>query len=301
MEKIIAIIGPTAAGKTALAIRLAKKLGGELISVDSRQIYKGMDIGTAKDKSYPQRLIDLISPKTAFNVRRFQNLCRRQIREVLKKKKLPILVGGSGLYFNAVVYNLKIPRIGADEKLRAKLEKLNTAVLQKKLERLDPEAAKVASGNKRRIIRALEVISKTGKPFSGQRKTGKPLFDILIIGLKVPREKLNGKIDERIDEQVKAGLIEEIKKLVKKYGKNAYALQNTIAYREFIPYLEGKIDLKEAIAEVKKNSRRFAKRQMTWFSTKGGSASGGKKQPDVRWVDSYSRAEHLTKKFLETP
>jgi len=289
MKKIIAIIGPTASGKTALAVRLAKKFGGELISADSRQIYKGMDIGTAKDKSYPQYLVDSLSPKTAFNVLRFKNLCLRNIREVSKKNKLPILVGGSGLYLNVVLYNLKIPKVRADEYLRIKLEKLALGELEKRLKKLDPEAARITAGNKRRIIRALEVIAKTGKPFSEQRKKGKPLFDTLVIGIKVPREKLYERIEKRIDEQIKKGLVGEVKNLVKKYGKNAYALRGTIAYKELIPYLSGETTLESAIQEIKKNSRRFSRRQMTWFRA----------QPDVRWVDSFKETEKLIRKFLK--
>ena len=289
MKKIIAIIGPTASGKTALAVRLAKKFGGELISADSRQIYKGMDIGTAKDKSYPQYLVDSLSPKTTFNVLRFKNLCLRNIREVSKKNKLPILVGGSGLYLNVVLYNLKIPKVRADEYLRIKLEKLALGELEKRLKKLDPEAARITAGNKRRIIRALEVIAKTGKPFSEQRKKGKPLFDTLVIGIKVPREKLYERIEKRIDEQIKKGLVGEVKNLVKKYGKNAYALRGTIAYKELIPYLSGETTLESAIQEIKKNSRRFSRRQMTWFRA----------QPDVRWVDSFKETEKLIRKFLK--
>ncbi|OGG39550.1 tRNA (adenosine(37)-N6)-dimethylallyltransferase MiaA [Candidatus Jorgensenbacteria bacterium GWC1_48_12] len=289
MKKIIAIIGPTASGKTALAVRLAKKFGGELISADSRQIYKGMDIGTAKDKSYPQYLVDSLSPKTTFNVLRFKNLCLRNIREVSKKNKLPILVGGSGLYLNVVLYNLKIPKVRADEYLRIKLEKLALGELEKRLKKLDPEAARITAGNKRRIIRALEVIAKTGKPFSEQRKKGKPLFDTLVIGIKVPREKLYERIEKRIDEQIKKGLVGEVKNLVKKYGKNTYALRGTIAYKELIPYLSGETTLESAIQEIKKNSRRFSRRQMTWFRA----------QPDVRWVDSFKETEKLIRKFLK--
>ena len=289
MKKIIAIIGPTASGKTALAVRLAKKFGGELISADSRQIYKGMDIGTAKDKSYPQYLVDSLSPKTTFNVLRFKNLCLRNIREVSKKNKLPILVGGSGLYLNVVLYNLKIPKVRADEYLRIKLEKLALGELEKRLKKLDPEAARITAGNKRRIIRALEVIAKTGKPFSEQRKKGKPLFDTLVIGIKVPREKLYERIEKRIDEQIKKGLVGEVKNLVKKYGKNAYTLHGTIAYKELIPYLSGETTLESAIQEIKKNSRRFSRRQMTWFRA----------QPDVRWVDSFKETEKLIRKFLK--
>jgi tRNA dimethylallyltransferase len=286
--KIIAIVGPTASGKTEAAIRLAKKFKGELVSIDSRQIYKGMDIGTAKEISYPQHLIDILTPKTSFNVLRFKNLCLRAIRKILKNNKLPILVGGSGLYFNAVVYNLKIPRVKADKKLRKELEKLSVPKLQEKLKKLDPAAAQLTGKNKRRIIRALEVIIKTGSYFSAQKKRGKPLFDALIIGLRMPRKNLYERINKRVDEQIKMGLVEEVKKLVEKYGDRAYALQNTIAYKELLPYLKNETTLEKATEEIKKNSRRFARRQMTWFRA----------QPDIQWVDSYKEAENLVKNFL---
>ncbi len=288
MPKIIAIVGPTASGKTKLAIRLAKKFNGELLSVDSRQIYKGMDIGTAKDKSYPHHLVDILSPKTAFNVLRFKNLALRAIREILKRGKLPILVGGSGLYFNTIVYNLKIPRVKADKKLRRDLEKLSVEELREKLRKLDPEAAQITGVNKRRIVRALEVIIKTGNYFSTQREKGKPLFNALIIGLCVPREELYKRINKRIDEQIKRGLVQEVKMLIKKYGENAYALENTIGYKELLPYLRREITLKRAVEEIKKNSRRFAKRQMTWFQA----------QPEIYWVNSAGKTEKVVAKVV---
>lgn len=289
MEKLIAIVGPTAVGKTDLAIRLAKKFGGVLISADSRQIYKGMDIGTAKDKSYPQHLIDVLSPKTTFNVLRFKNLCLKSIRAVLKKEKIPILVGGSGLYLNSVLHNFEIPRVKADKRLRAKLEKLSVEELREKLKRLDPAAAETTGKNKRRIIRALEVVLKTGSYFSTQKKKGEPLFDFLVIGLRLPREKLYDRINKRVDKQVKEGLVKEVESLIKKYGKGAHALKSTIAYKEFIPYFEDEITLEEAIEEIKKNSRRFARRQMTWF----------KAQPDVHWTNSNREAEKLVTEFIK--
>lgn len=289
LPKIIAVVGPTASGKTRLALTLAKKFGGEIVSVDSRQIYKGMDIGTAKDKSFPQRLIDLFSPRAQFNVSRFKNLAIKAIREISRKNKLPILVGGSGLYFTTILSNLKIPKVKADKKLRIELENLRVEELQTKLKELDPVAAEITGRNKRRIIRALEVILKTGDYFSAQRKKGKPLFDVLIIGLKLPREKLYERINKRIDEQIKKGLVAEVEGLVKKYGENAYALKNTIAYKELLPYLRGEITLDKAVADLKRNSRRFARRQNTWF----------KKQPNIRWLSSEKEAEKSTEKFLK--
>jgi tRNA dimethylallyltransferase len=286
--KILSIIGPTAAGKTDLAIKLADTFGGELVSVDSRQIYKDMDIGTAKDKSYPQHLIDILSPVKTFNIASFKRLATKTIREILKRKKLPILVGGSGLYLMAILQNLKIPQVKPDLKLRAEFEKLSLEELQEKLRSLDPEASEITGKNKRRIIRALEVIIKTGHYFSLQRQKGKPIFDTLVLGIKMPREELYKKVDLRIDQQIKEGLIQEIKNLVKKYGANAFALQNTIAYKEFLPYLKKKTTLDESIQATKRSSRRYARRQITWF----------KMQPHVHWIKNQKEAEKLTREFL---
>ncbi|KKU93915.1 MAG: tRNA dimethylallyltransferase [Candidatus Jorgensenbacteria bacterium GW2011_GWA1_48_13] len=286
--KIIAIAGPTASGKTALAIALAKRLRGEVISADSRQIYRGMDIGTGKDKTYPQFLIDTTAPKQVWNAVKYKRATVKKIREILKRGKLPILVGGTGLYIKAILENLKIPAVKPDKKLREELEEMTTEELEEKLSRLDPEAAKTASKNKRRIIRALEVILKTGNYFSSQRQKGKPLFNALVIGIKVPREELYERINKRVNEQIKRGLVQEVKKLVKKYGENAYALQNSIAYKELLPYLRGETTLEKSIEDIKRNSRRYARRQITWF----------KMQPDIHWVDSKEKAEKLVNKFL---
>lgn len=286
--KIIAVVGPTASGKTALAAGLAKKFRGELISVDSRQIYKGMDIGTGKDKTYPQFLLDTTSPKQVFNAVKFKKIAVKKIQEILKRGHLPILVGGTGLYLKAIVENLKIPIVPPDKNLRESLEKLPLQELRRKLGELDPEAAKVAAENRRRIIRALEVIFKTGDYFSAQRKKGKPLFNTLMIGIKIPREKLYERINERIDGQIEKGLVEEVKSLAKEYGENAYALQNTIAYKELLPCLRGETSLEEAVEEIKRNSRRYARRQMTWFKT----------QPDIYWIQTKKEADKLAAEFI---
>lgn len=290
LPKIIAIVGPTAAGKTEAAINLAKKFNGEIVSVDSRQIYKGFDIGTAKNKSWPQHLIDVLGPKQAFNVALYKNWALKAIRQILKNRKLPILVGGSGLYFNTVVYNLKIPTVKPDLKLRSTLEKESLERLHQRLKQLDPEAAEITGLNKRRIIRALEVVIKTGHYFSLQRQKGEPLFNALIIGLRVPREELYKRIDKRIDEQIKAGLINEVKSLIKKYGQNTFALKNTIAYKELLPYLAGEITLEKTIQDIKRNSRRFARRQITWF----------KMQPNIHWVKKQKEVERSVNKWLQS-
>lgn len=290
LPKIMAIVGPTASGKTTIAIRLAKKFKGELISVDSRQIYKGMDIGTAKDKSYPQHLIDILSPKQAWNIQSFKDRATKEIKKILNKNKLPILIGGSCLYLDALLYNFKIPAVKPDLKLRKELAALPIRVLETKLKKLDPKAGEIAANNKRRLIRALEVIMKTGGWFYSQRQKGLPFFQALIIGLKIPREKLYEKINGRVDLQIKTGLVQETEKLMKKYGVNAFALQNTIGYKELIPYFRNEITLDKAVQEIKTNSRHYAKRQITWF----------KKQPAIHWLTKPAEAEKLVREFIKT-
>lgn len=282
-------MGPTASGKTGLAIRLAKRFRGELISADSRQIYKGMDIGTAKDASYPQFLIDTVSPKTVWSALKHKKAAEARIREILKRGRLPILVGGTGLYTKAILENLKIPAVKIDKGLREKLEKTPLEELQRKLSEFDPEAARITGQNKRRVIRALEVILKTGNNFSSQRLKGSPLWDALQIGIKIPRKELYKRIGKRIDGQIKMGLVNEVKNLVKKYGENAYALRNTIGYKELLTYLRGEITLERAIEEIKKNSRHYARRQITWF----------KMQPNIHWVQNEREAEKLIRMFLD--
>ncbi len=228
--KVIAIVGPTASGKTNLAIKIAKEFSGELISVDSRQIYRKMDIGTAKEISHPHHLVNLIEPDKVFNAFKFKEMALKKIKDIVGQNKLPILVGGTGLYLDALLYNFK-PK----EKTR-----------------------------------------------------GKKLFNFIILGLKVPRKELKKIIEIRTNKMIERGLIQEVKSLVKEYGTGAYALQNTIGYAELIPYIEGKVSLEEAKREINKNTRQYAKRQMTWF----------KANPDIHWIENYQEAEKLVDQFI---
>lgn len=348
--KILVIVGPTASGKSALAIKLAKKFGGEIVSADSRQIYRGMDIGTAKppndsakfknQKSKLQfkikneyialgirhHLIDVKNPDEEYAVADYKRDAVRAMRAILRRGKLPILVGGTGLYVKAVLENLKIPEVPADPRLRRKLEKelreKGLSRLFQKLVGLDPEAAYVvdpvrgregsprmksemlfrqkpevyyfARGsqrasasngvdpkNPRRVIRALEVAIKTGRPFSAQRKKGAPIFDALIIGLNPPKTALRKKINARVDQMLRDGLVSEVQNLMKKYPSTSLGTGglprafNAIGYHEIIDYLKGKISLSEATELMKKNTLAYAKRQMTWF----------KKDKKIRWIE----------------
>lgn len=298
---LIVILGPTASGKSELTIKLAKKFNGEIVSADSRQIYKGMDIGTAKppisparqSQGIPHHLIDIKNPKQIYTVWQYKKAAVKAINKIIKKEKLPILVGGTGLYIKALVDNLKIPQVKPDWKLKKKLEvEIETQGLNKlyqKLIKVDPESAYIVDPkNPRRVIRALEVALKTKKPFSQQRKKGSPLFDVLEIGLAPPEEKLKEKIEKRVNGMIKMDLVREVKDLIKIYDKNLPTF-DAIGYREIINYLDGKISLSETIEEIKKNTWHYAKRQMTWF----------KKDKKIHWVENYKESEKLVKKFLE--
>ncbi len=294
-DKLIIVLGPTASGKTSLAIKLAKKFNGEVVSADSRQIYRGMDIGTAKPtdlEGVPHWMLDIKNPDQPYTVAEFKEDAVKIIKDIQKRGKLPILAGGTGLYIKAVVENLDIPKVKADPVLRKKIEK---DIEEKGLEfvfdqliKLDPEAAYIIDPkNPRRVIRALEITLLTNKPFSKQRKQGNPLFDVLEIGISVPEEVLKQKINLRIDEMVKEGLVDEVKSLVNKYGSNQQAF-DAIGYREIIEFLAKKITLSQAIDNMKLNTWHFAKRQITWF----------KKDPKIHWITNYNEAEKLVEKFL---
>lgn len=298
LPKIIAIVGPTASGKTDLAIKIARKFTGEIVSADSRQIYKGMDIGTAKPSAKEIRaikhyLINIKNPSENYTVAEYKNDAIDAINKIINKGKVPILAGGTGLYIKAVVENLDIPSVKPDWTLRKKLEdKIKKEGLEKvygELIELDPEAAYIVDGkNPRRVIRALEVAILTKKPFSTQRKKGKQLFETLEIGIDLPASVLEKRIDRRVDEMVRTGLLNEVKKLIKKYGDKQIAF-DAIGYKEIISFLKKEISLDEASVLIKKNTRAFAKRQMTWF----------RKDKNIKWIKKESEALDLTGKFLK--
>ncbi|OGD33284.1 tRNA (adenosine(37)-N6)-dimethylallyltransferase MiaA [Candidatus Azambacteria bacterium RIFCSPHIGHO2_01_FULL_44_55] len=295
--KIIVVVGPTASGKTGLAIKIAKKFGGEIVSADSRQIYRGMDIGTAKPTkkemaAIPHYLIDINNPDENYTVAEYKRDAVKAIKSILKKGKLPILVGGTGLYVKSVIDNLEIPNVPPDPKLRQKLElrikNYGLKSLYNELIKLDPEAAYIVDPhNPRRIIRALEIALKTKKPFSAQRKAGRMIFDFIEFGIYRPKEELEKRIDKRIDLMMKDGFLKEVKELVEKYGQNNQNF-DTIGYREIIDYLNRKITLPEAVELIKKNTRNYAKRQMTWF----------RKDKRIRWIKDEKEALSLGASFL---
>ena len=295
--KLIVIVGPTACGKTSLSLKLAKKYNGEIISADSRTICQDMDIGTAKPsqnqcQEIPHHMIDIIKPDEEFTVAQFKNLATKTIKDVHQRNKLPFLVGGTGLYISSIVDNLDIPPVPPDKKLRQKLEKMiikhGSDYLWKKLIKLDPDAASfVQKQNPRRIIRALEVCLKTKKPFSKLRKKGESLFNTLQIGIKLPKEKLYQRINQRTDEMIEKGLVQEVRKLIKKYSPTLPSL-TTIGYQEIVSLLQDEITLEQTIDLIKKNTRHYARRQITWF----------KKDKRIKWIENIEEAEKLVKDFL---
>ena len=293
-KKIIAILGPTASGKSALAVKIAKKFGGEVISVDSRQVYKGMDIGTGKIKKeemkgVPHYLLDVASPKRKFTVVQFQKLAKKAIEKIFKKGKIPILCGGTGFYLWVLTQKVSIPRVKPDWKLRKKLEKKSAKELFEILKKLDPERAKtIEKDNKRRLIRAIEIAKKLGNV--PPLKTEPLPYPILFLGIKKSKEELKKLIKRRLLKRLKEGMIEEVKKL-RKSGISWKRLEEFgLEYEWISKYLQGKISYKEMVKNLQKDIEKFAKKQMTYFK---------KYFPETIWTQSFKEAEKLIKNFLK--
>lgn len=293
LPRIIVIVGPTASGKTGLAVRLARKYGGEVVSADSRLLYKGMDIGTAKPTKkemggVPHHLIDVVSPAKTLTLAEYKKLALKAIDGILKRGKLPIVVGGTGLYVQALVDNLKIPEVPPNMKLRAKLSKLPHTEQLRRLRKADPAYAARAGHNPRYIIRALEVIAATGKSFSSQQGKGEPLFAALQVGLRPARSTLETRISKRIEAMIRRGLIKEVRRLAKRHSETAPALSG-IGYRELLPFLNGEIERADALEAIKLHTKQYAKRQMTWF----------KRDHRIRWFSTPEAAAKQVEKWLK--
>lgn len=271
MNKVIAIVGPTASGKTKLAIEMAKKLGTEIISADSRLVYKGFDIGTAKPTKEEQQMvkhhmIDVVEPEYDFSVADFADEARKIISNLHAHSKVPIVAGGTGLYFRILLENYDMPRIEANPQLRADLEKLSNEELFAMLKEVDSiSAEKIHQNNRVRVIRALEVSLLAGTPFSSIKGIKNNEYEVEWVFPELEsREALYDRINKRVDAMISEGLIEETKDLLVKHGK-IKNLVNTIGYQEIIEFLDNKISLEEAVEKIKQNTRRYAKRQLTWF------------------------------------
>lgn len=289
MNKLLVILGPTASGKSDLAIKIAKLFNGEIVSADSRQIYKEMNIGTAKPiKDNLHHLLDLTNPDKHFSVAQYKELAYKTIKNIQSRNKLPILCGGTGLYISSIIENWQFPKVPPQEKLRKELGKKSAQQLFEIYQKLDPEGAKfIDKKNKRRLIRAIEVCKANDKPFWQQRKSDKSLFDALIIGIKLPKEELKKRIALRIKKMMKMGLETEVKTLVKKYGWIS-SLQ-TIGYQEWKEYFDNKINKKEVQNLIELHTIQYSKRQITWF----------KKIKDAQWIESPEQAIKLTELFFK--
>ena len=276
-HKVIVICGPTASGKTALSIELAKKINGEIVSADSMQIYKDMDIGTAKPTKQEMGeikhyLLDFVSPEDRYSVAQYKQDAKKAIKEIINKGKTPIIVGGTGLYVDSLIYEIEYNDIKLDEEYRKKLEKIaeeqGLEELYKKAVEIDPEAMKKISQNdKKRIMRVLEIYHSTGKTKTEQEKESRknPVeYDYRVFAINWDREILYQRINKRVDIMVEQGLIEEVKEILNKYDKFPTAMQG-LGYKEVVDYLNGIYTKEEMIEKIKLETRRYAKRQLTWF------------------------------------
>jgi tRNA dimethylallyltransferase len=275
---LIALVGPTGVGKSHLALEIAKYFSGEIVNADSRQVYRHMDIGTAKPSaeelaSVPHHLYNLINPDEDFSLAHYQEQASQCIREVQSRGNLPILVGGSGQYVWAVLEGWEIPRIAPDLKYREKLETMAAEdgpdLLYEQLQNLDPQAAqKIDNRNVRRVIRALEVIHQAKVPFSKLQTKKAPAFQTLIIGLTQERARLYRRIDSRVEEMVQKGLISETKKLQSTGFDLKLSSLNSIGYKQIATLLEGQITEEEAVRQIKVDTHRFVRHQYAWFRLK---------------------------------
>lgn len=306
LPQIVVILGPTASGKTMLAIELAKKFNGEIISADSRQVYKKMDIASAKPigkwdifegtaaymvEGVPHYLMDIADPGEIFSLSDFKHLALERIDDILKRGKTPFVVGGTGLYIWSIVDNLIFPNVAPHKKLRHGFEDKNLDELVVLLKKLDPiSAEEIDLNNIRRVIRALEVNILTGESFVKQKQKNPPLFNALQIGLEIAPEKLYERINKRVDDQLRSGLLEEVKSLLKqKYGFSLPSM-NCIGYRQMAAYLNSEMEFEKAVELIKRDTRRYARRQRTWF----------RRDKRINWCDAEDRAvvENLIKDFL---
>ena len=267
-NKVIAIVGPTASGKTAYSIELAKKLDGEIISADSRLVYKGFNIGTAKPtieerENIPHHMIDIVEPEINYSAGLYIKEAKKIINNILKKGKTPIVVGGTGLYLNILLMNFELPEVEPNYALREQLKKENN--LHEILKELDCETAKTIEPNdKKKLIRAIEIVKTTGKKLSEVRGINELEYNVEWHGRNFPRAELYDRINKRVDIMLETGLVEETKQLLKKHGRINNILY-TIGYQEMVEYLDGTTTLEEATEKLKQNTRRYAKRQLTWF------------------------------------
>lgn len=296
---LILLIGPTAVGKTEIAIQLAERINGEIVSADSRLFYRGVDIGTAKPSPaeracVPHYLIDIADPDEILSLAVFQRKAHEAIADIHRRGKLPLLVGGTGQYVRAVTEGWKPPEVRPEERLREELEKLKEERgkewLYEKLKFLDPVAAeKIDPRNVRRTIRALEVILTTGRKFSEQRGQGESPYHLITIGLTRPRPELYARIDARIESMFAAGLVEEVKGLLAKGYSPSLPTMSAIGYRECVRVIEGQLSVEQAKVEMRRATRAFVRRQANWFK---------QSDPNIQWFTVKEEVVNEIESFL---
>lgn len=281
-EKLLVIVGPTAVGKTELSLVLARKLHGEIISGDSMQVYRGMDIGTAKiseeeRREIPHYMIDIKDPDEEFSVAEFQERSIKLITEINERGKLPMIVGGTGLYIESVTHRFHFSNAYQDQEFRKKMSLVPKEELHRQLQEIDPKTAERLHPNDvKRVIRALEIYHLSGQKMSSfQEREKESPYRLCMIGLTMDREKLYERINRRVDLMIKQGLIEEVKRLLHKgYSPELVSMQG-LGYKELVPYINNEIPLHEAVERIKKRTRHFAKRQLTWF----------RRMKEIAWFD----------------
>jgi len=300
-DKVIVICGPTASGKTALSIELAKKINGEIVSCDSMQIYREMNIGTAKPSKEEMQgikhyLIDVVLPEERYSVSDYKRDAKNAIKEIIKKGKKPIIVGGTGLYLDSLIYEIEYPKIEFDEKYRLELEervkKEGLEQLYKEAKEIDSQAIeKISENDKKRILRILEIYHATGKNKTEQEIESRKKeveYDYHVYAISWDRQKLYDRINTRVDLMIEQGLIEEVKHILENYEKFPTAMQG-LGYKEVVEYLNGIYSKEEMIEKIKMETRRYAKRQLTWF----------RKNKQTIWLDGETEIQNNIKIILE--
>ena len=299
--KVIVICGPTASGKTSLSIEVAKKIDGEIISCDSMQIYKDMNIGTAKPtveemQGIPHYMLDFVLPSERYSVADFKEAATDRIEDILKREKVPIIVGGTGLYVDALTKNITYPEIEIDLEYRKQLEELikenGLESLYEEAKKIDEKAMQTISKNdKKRIMRVLEIYHQTGKTktqLESESRLTPPPYEYIVFAINMEREKLYERINKRVDIMIDQGLIEEVEALTKKYEEFPTAMQG-LGYKEVVSYLKKEITKEEMIEKLKMETRRYAKRQLTWF----------RKDENIKWIDGLAPLEQNIQCILE--
>lgn len=300
--KVIVIVGPTASGKTALSIELAKQINGEIVSCDSMQIYKDMNIGSAKPsleemQGIKHYMIDIVSPDKRFSVAEYKKQAEQAIEEILSKGKMPIVIGGTGLYADSLIYGIEYPEIEFDKNYRNKLENLadtegGLAKLYERAKEIDSKAIeKISPHDKKRILRIIEIYHSTGKTkteLEAESRKNEVKYDYRIFAINMDRKVLYNRINKRVDIMIKNGLIEEVKNLLDKYEDFPTAMQG-LGYKEVVEYLDGNLTKDEMIEKIKQETRRYAKRQLTWF----------RKNKNTIWIDGLNDLQSNIKIILE--